>query len=846
MQYNQKDISYYVDMLEYKFELDDFQKDSFNHIINNDNVLVTAHTGSGKTVIAELAILKNLLCGKKIIYTSPIKSLSNEKYKDFKNKFEKNNKFNFIEKNKVGLLTGDLKINPDANILIMTTEILRIILYSTNSQNKYISNDVDLNNIGCVIFDEVHYINNAQRGTIWEETIMLLQKNIQLIMLSATIQNAHFFAEWITNIKSKKTHLMSTNKRIVPLKNYIYVDNSLFLIMDENDKYIDDNVDIACRTFYEYKKTIKKHISYVDTIQKIVNFVMKNNLYPCTFFSFSRYNCEKLATSLNTSLVDDIEKSQIDSIFKYYMHTYNDIFLKIKNYQIIYNLLIKGIAFHHSGMLPILKEIVEIIFEKGFIKILFATETFAVGINKPIRTVIFLELEKFTDSKKRFLQTDEYKQMMGRAGRRGLDKEGTIIIIPNMNDDFFEKKTLKDLLQGNLPEIKSKLTINCSFILKLLYYEQYNEKYNEYVNNNDSYVNQSFQPTIKEFIKMSLSQKENNVNIIQVLFEKNICEKKINELVIDNIKLNQYKNFIEKQKILNNVNISISSKQKKEFLKNKQKFENTSTYDIYIQEENRLSELNNIIFNSSDYNNNIYDILSFLNKINYLQFKLSIAEFNRTGTNVYSNTCFEENITGEDVSKDTSENNKKSDNESFIDIISPEYNCLLTINGIIAAHINDCNCFILTEMFTRKIFHNLSSAHIVGLLAIFIDNKQEYHLSDVENVVIKKCIKDITSIIDKFNVVEHEMHFYNNDWTIYYNFIDIAYCWADNGNYFDICKKGNIYEGNFVKNILKINNIVDNLIKICHIYNDVSILNILQQINPLIIKDIVLNVSLYV
>lgn len=792
------DISFYAKLLEYTFELDDFQKESFYHIINNDNLLVTAHTGSGKTVVAELAILKTLLCGKKIIYTSPIKSLSNEKYKDFKNKFEKNTKLHFMN-NIVGLLTGDLKINPDANILIMTAEILRIILYSTNAQNilenKNILNDVNLDNVGCVIIDEVHYINNTQRGTVWEETIMLLQKDIQLIMLSATIRNAHFFVDWITNIKSKKTHLISTTKRIIPLKNYIYVDGTLFLIMDEYDKYYDSNIDLAYQTFYDYKKLIKKHISYTETIQKFVNYIMTNNLYPCTFFSFSRYNCEKFASSINISLVDDFERSNIDSIFKHYMHNYNDIFLKIKNYQIIYNLLLKGIAFHHSGMLPILKEIVEIIFEKGFIKVLFATETFAVGINKPIRTVVFLELDKYTDSKKRYLQSDEYKQMMGRAGRRGIDNEGTVIILPDPNDDFIEKKIIKDILQGHMPEIKSKLTINPSFVLKLLYFCDEQNKNNKY-------------DELNKFIDLSLSQKENNHNIIQIIHDKNECEKKINNIIVDKIKLEQYKIFIDKQLLFNNLNISISSKQKKKLIKNKHYFGDTTLFDIFISEENKLINFNNIIKNSSEYYHNIHIIISFLNKINYLQYE------------------------------------SPSINNIYNDQILQNYK--LTMNGIIAAHINDCNCFILTEMFTQKIFYNLSCAEIVGLLAIFIDDKQEYNLSDIENNVIKKCIVNIISIIDIFNVIEQNIHYFNNDWTIHFDFVDIAHCWANNGNYFDICKKGNIYEGNFVKNMLKINNIVDNLIKICYIYNDVSILHILEQINPLIIRDIVLNVSLYV
>lgn len=745
-------------MMNYKFELDSFQKECYEKIINNENVLVTAHTGSGKTVVAELAIAKNILDGKKILYTSPIKSLSNEKYKDFKNKFENNPKMSDY-KNKIGLLTGDMKINPDGNIIIMTTEILRIILYSGST------NELNLEEVGCVIFDEVHYINNEQRGTVWEETIMLLDKNIQLVMLSATIKNAQNFANWLTNIKSKQMNLISTQKRAVPLKSYIYINNQVHLIVDENEKYYDTNVKTA---FDEYNEIKKKYTnSNIFFIQKLVNFLIEKDMCPCTIFTFSRNNCERLALSIENQLTTSEEQIEIGQIFDFYMHEYENLFIKIKNYQLIKRLLIKGIGFHHSGIVPMLKEIIEILYEKGFVKVLFATETFAVGINKPIRTVVFLEIEKYTDGKRRYLYTDEFKQMMGRAGRRGIDTSGNVILVPQINDEFYELNLLKKLFLGEMPEIKSKLIVDGSFLLKTLHFEK--EKYDI-------------------FIKKSLSQQENEKQIKMLIVEKDNYEKQIKLLNVDKKNLEKYKNLIDKQNMLGS--LSFSAKQTKEINKKINGFPNAKSLKMYIDLENKISELEMTITQSNLVSNNdTYNAFRFLSAANYIE---------------------------------TFENK-------------------LTIKGIIGAHINDCNCFIMTEIIVREIFDDMSSEEIVGFLSIFLDDKKEISLYEIETDNIRIKITKVLDIIHEFKIIEEQLHYFGNDWTIYYDFVDTAYRWASG---FIISDEE--YDGNFVRNMLKINNMVENLIKICEINLKFELIDKLQKINSLIIRDFVLNLSLYV
>ena len=338
-------------ILDENFRFDKFQLFSFKAISEDCNVLVSAPTSSGKTMVGEYAIISHLNKNHKIIYTSPIKSLSNEKYKEFKDK-------NFCD---VGLRTGDNKINVDSNLVIMTAEILRNSLYKS-----------EFDKIDLVIMDEVHFINDPDRGKIWEETIIMLPQSVQLIMLSATINNVEAFAHWISSVREKKMCLVKSNKRIVPLSYYIYTENQLHKISDSTDTFDD-------KAFFESKRTYEKiqkerklnHKSELDPsyFDKIVKFLIKNDLLQTIFFSFSRNNCEKYSKSIQSILTPE-ESANAINMFDFLLRNNKKDYEILPQYIQIKKLIEKGVCFHHSGIIPILKEVIEIIFRNGFIKVL--------------------------------------------------------------------------------------------------------------------------------------------------------------------------------------------------------------------------------------------------------------------------------------------------------------------------------------------------------------------------------------------------------------------------------------------------------------------------------------------
>ena len=290
------DIKDYIDepAMEFDFECDDFQKHSFLAIENGENVLVTAHTGSGKTVVALYAIAYHIKKGRRVVYNSPIKTLSNQKYNEFREYFEGEfaQKYNIYIT--VGIMTGDNKINPDANLVIMTTEILRNALYEINLEDENKKDlyfeDNFIESLGCVIFDEVHYINDRDRGHVWEESIVLLNREVNLVMLSATIDKSEDFASWIGNKKKKIINLIPTTHRVIPLEHFLFVDGQLFKIQNKEDAFFDTNFDRAKRKYDEIKKE-KGEIKVINLLNDFVKHLHKKDLLQTICFDFSRKNC---------------------------------------------------------------------------------------------------------------------------------------------------------------------------------------------------------------------------------------------------------------------------------------------------------------------------------------------------------------------------------------------------------------------------------------------------------------------------------------------------------------------------------------------------------------------------
>lgn len=430
-------------MSEFPFELDDFQKEACNFIDEGKSVVVCAPTGAGKTVIAEHAINNALKNGTRIFYTTPLKALSNQKYYDFGEKYGQD---------KVGLLTGDTSINRNAQIVIMTTEVFRNMLYGTN----FGSVTDNMKDVKYVVLDEVHYMNDEQRGTVWEESIIYCPTNVQIIALSATVANAQELTDWINTVHSK-TELVDTDFRPVPLK-FFYFDSSqptkllpLLTPSGQLNKKIKPEKRVFGKKFQNKKSYVKE----------IIRNLQENDMLPAIYFTFSRKKCdEQMEKCASLDLVTKSEKAQIRQFIDEFIaenpHLYN-------NKHIEY--LLYGVASHHAGLLPAWKILVEKLFQKGLIKVVFATETLAAGINMPARSTVISSTSKRTDSGHRMLTASEFLQMSGRAGRRGMDEVGYITVV---GTQFQTPEEVAELVLSDANPLESRFSPSYSMVLNLL------------------------------------------------------------------------------------------------------------------------------------------------------------------------------------------------------------------------------------------------------------------------------------------------------------------------------------------------------------------------------------------
>ena len=491
------------------FELDTFQKEAVYHLENGDSVFVAAHTSAGKTVVAEYAIALAAKHMTKAVYTSPIKALSNQKFRDFKQEFED-----------VGILTGDVQINAEASCLIMTTEILRSMLY----RGADLLRDVEF-----VIFDEVHYVNDLERGVVWEEVIIMLPEHVTLILLSATVPNTYEFASWVGRTKKKDIYVISTPKRPVPLEHYLWADKAMHMIVDADKKFLDKGWKEANTAMSGRDKNLPAKLTDNAANQRggangrggrgqgqragpqrggsqqrgrgqlqrgggggniartgrgggrttaaqdrnvwvhLVQHLKKKELLPACIFVFSKKRCEENADALSSlDFCTATEKSAIHMVVERSIARLKLEDRVLPQIRRLRELLARGIAVHHGGLLPIVKEMVEILFAKTLVKVLFATETFAMGLNLPTRTVVFSGFRKHDGRSFRDLLPGEYTQMAGRAGRRGLDLVGSVIIVSSGTEEAPPAATLRQMILGNPTKLRSQFRLTYNMILNLL------------------------------------------------------------------------------------------------------------------------------------------------------------------------------------------------------------------------------------------------------------------------------------------------------------------------------------------------------------------------------------------
>ncbi|MDD5195002.1 MAG: DEAD/DEAH box helicase [Candidatus Omnitrophica bacterium] len=421
------------------FTLDKFQEEAIQAAATGHSVIVSAPTGAGKTLIAEHIIEDCIKNNKGVIYTAPIKALSNQKYRDFCRKYPQN----------TGILTGDVSINRDAPILIMTTEIFR---------NAILVNPDEFKNREWVIFDEIHYLDDIERGTVWEEAIILLPTSMKMLALSATIPNIEPFVNWLQKVHSFPLKAIIEKNRPVPLHFLFQCNNEFFGSLAEVKKsgYLRRDAKQGP------SPDVYAHLKH-NRMNTLIDYIKKRSAYPCLYFSFSRRRCEELAQEVSYfDFLSAGEKERITKLFNELLLKFN---LTSSHVEFLFPLIKRGIAYHHAGLLPTLKEIIEQLFTTGLIKLIFTTETFALGINMPAKTVVFDTVSKFYGRYHAYLKVRDLYQMAGRAGRRGIDTEGYVII--KANPAACDAQCLENMIYGAYEPINSQLNSCYATILNL-------------------------------------------------------------------------------------------------------------------------------------------------------------------------------------------------------------------------------------------------------------------------------------------------------------------------------------------------------------------------------------------
>ncbi len=807
------------------FPLSVFQKYSISALINGHHSLITAHTGSGKTLPAEFAI--QYFCGNRasaenydgeingcvdcgerrpyrVIYCSPIKSLSNQKYYEFTRKY--GDKISF------GILTGDIKSNPDADVLIMTTEILLNTLYrkmrgdGESSKNTGFSFDIDLEKeLACVVFDEVHYINDKDRGHVWEQCMMLLPPHVQLLMLSATIDRPEKFAEWIEERypdSAAEVWLSSTNFRVVPLTHYCYLTapENFFKRMDKETaaatrKFIgkplviqDSGGKFVESTYHQIRllkdSMYKEHIQVNRkfALNNVVSYLKENEMLPAICFVLSRKQVQEFANDIHVNLLEDDSKipytiaRECEQIVRR-LPNFQE-YLNLPEYIHLVSLLEKGIAYHHSGVLPVLREIVELFICRGMVKLLFATETFAIGLDCPIKTTIFTGFKKFDGDSSRILHSHEYTQMAGRAGRRGLDKVGHVIHCMNM----IQTPTLAEyqkMLKGKPQRLVSKYRIGYSMLLNVDGDEQ------------------------NALSKKSMAQRDLDKDRAAILSQIDELKKSVDFDYVDN-----YETLAEYIKLVDLVSIC-SIKQKKKYESQIEAIERANPSIREFAKKKKESD-------------------AVCDEINKLERELDSIDH-----------YFE----------DVVEQTKKVLYPEFINRETGE----LTPRGKVAAGFRECHPLIIADLYVDGYLKPLSTAELCGVFSCFANincDDDAVLYTNADSKPLKKCVDALRDRHEYYAKLE-SAGLEVDEAVVQYNIIDYVVEWFECGDEVE-CKsiiqrlnseKG-IFLGEFVKAILKICCLSAEMELVADC--DVEMLIKLRDVKDGLLKFVATNQSLYV
>ena len=811
--------------------LSDFQKWAIKAIIEGDHVLITAHTGSGKTLPAEFAINYFAAQQKKVIYASPIKALSNQKLYDMRKKFPH---ISF------GILTGDCKDNPEADVLIMTTEILRNTLLNNKiNKNKpprcdhtgaCACNEAPLplhfemdfeHDLAAVVFDEVHYINDAERGSVWEQAILMLPPQVQLLMLSATIDRPEDFAGWIerekcvaAGVKQKQMYLAPTYTRIVPLTHYMWLSvnegivkkaaktpyekklenlrNAPLMITTANGVFQEENY-YKVHDVIDYLSKNNAYMKRQFVLTDLLKFLKTKEMLPAICFVFSRKHVEQAAKEINFTLFEEessypaLVEQECRHILASRLPNYQE-YLDLPEYKMIVGLLEKGIAIHHAGIIPVLREMVELLFEKGFIRLLFATETFAVGLNMPTKTVIFAGLTKFNGSTMRLLYPHEYTQMAGRAGRRGIDTIGHVFHCVNLFD-LPSVTEYKHMLTGPPQKLTSKFKISFNLALSMLDAKQDMLEFMA-----QSMLSSDIQREIKGYEK---EEDKEQAHILAKKEQLSLCRTPLAAL--------------EKYKLLQlSISVLANAARKKARI-----------------------ELNNL---EAEHKFLLTD-LPKLNALDEAEKAYAAVQYNKKNTVEYIQ------ITVADLRKIILENGFATEAGT------------ITETGRIAAQLQEVHPLAMSDLYfgTNK-FASLDAAQLAGLFSCF------YPLNVSDNL---RCINPQNSLKDIIFFMKERLDHYlkceqdaflftGANYEISYDLMAYVVLWCDSTDEIT-CKQiiqkvkndTGIFIGEFVKALLKVNAIAQEFEKICEMTQNMELLEKLREIPRLTLKYIATSQSLY-
>lgn len=825
---NELDEQYQSHFQKFPYPLSDFQKYSVQAIVDGNHTLVSAATGNGKTVSADFAIQHFVSMGKKVIYTCPIKSLSNQKFYDFSQKYPD------IQ---FGIFTGDVKYNPTADVIFATAEILMNYLFSLKQEEdkpKQLQFQLDIDkDLACVVMDECHFILDEHRGYVWENTILMLPAHVQMVLLSATLDQPEKFARFCERDgQAKQVVWSSTMTRIVPLTHYGFMTTIESIFKKVRDKDTQAKIRNSANKFITLKtekgqfqdagyneiKQMKQLLDNNDVFLKrshvlntLAKTLVEKEMLPALVFTFSRKNVEMCAKEITTNLLEFDSKvpytiqREAEQILRGKIKNYQE-YMQMPEYIQLIQLLEKGIGIHHSGMIPVLREIVEFMISKRYIKMLFATDSFSIGLNCEIKTVVFTTVQKFDGNFEQYLQPHAYTQMAGRAGRRNIDTVGHVVHCNNLFP-LPSSTEYKTILCGKPQKMESKFHVSYNMILNLI--RNGKPSFQDFVD----FVNRSMmamdlvmskQALLKDHTQAYDEWQRVKANLTSTLRTPG----------------STIKRYLECKKSVSN----LVNKKRKEMEREIQQM--TDEHRNCVLDAERYTSVSVMEDRVLEIQKKMDDIDSYIQR----QVGAVVQVLLDHGFIQVSSSS--------------------SDEYTFTD------------KGHFASQVAEIHPLATTDIvFKYAFFEEFTPKQLVAFLSCFTDLRVNAdlvkHAPTIDDPLLQRCVLDMKTTLVSYDEIEAQNYMdtgfkYQN--AVIYDLLDEMLVWVDcqeeaTSKMFiqqTLLEEKQISVGDFIKAILKISAIAKEWMGICEYEGKIGLMHKLQQVDDLILKYVCTNQSLYV